>query len=253
MIVECEASPAEMAVLLGQTAEMWRALGEAAPHWSVLSWDEFAVSDVDEARFYDTALHDAAVVKAYFHRAGFDVKDIKSMLELGCGVGRMTAVLAREVAHITAVDISEPHLAYAARKLNSLDLSNVSFHRMSSIDYLDSLPPADFFYSVMVLQHNPPPVIASLLSKCLGKVVRDGFALFQIPTYKKYYNFRLRDYAPSDQMEMHPLPQATIFDILQRLGFITIEVQEDACAATPEMASHTFFARRVRSPQALAP
>jgi SAM-dependent methyltransferase len=252
MSIEFEASPAEMADLLKQTAVTWRTLGEATPHWSVLAWDEFADPNVDEVRFYDTALHDIAVVKAYFRRAGFDIKDIKSMLELGCGVGRMTAVLAREVAHITAVDISEPHLAYAQRKLKSLGLNNVSFQRMSSIDDLSSLPSTDFFYSLIVLQHNPPPVITNLLSACLNKVVQGGFALFQVPTYIKHYNFTLRDYVPSDRMEMHPLPQMIIFDMLQRLGFVLIEVQEDACACTPDMASHTFFARRIFSPNAPA-
>jgi SAM-dependent methyltransferase len=252
MSIECEASPLEMADLLQQTAATWRTLGEATPHWSVLAWDEFADSNFDEGRFYDTALHDIAVVKAYFRRAGFDIKDVKSMLELGCGVGRMTAKLAAEVAQITAVDISEPHLECARRKLNSLGLHNVSFQRLSSIDDLSSLPSTDFFYSLIVLQHNPPPVITSLLDECLGKVVQGGFALFQVPTYLKDYSFKLKDYVPRDGMEMHPLPQMVIFNILQSLGFSLIEVQEDVCASTPEMASHTFFARRVSSPHAPA-
>src|SRR5262245_14953003 len=71
MSIECEALPSEMADLLKQTAVTWRALGEATPHWSVLAWDEFADLNFDEGRFYDTALHDIAVVKAYFCRAGF--------------------------------------------------------------------------------------------------------------------------------------------------------------------------------------
>ena len=52
----------------------------------------------------------------------------------------------------------------------------------------------DLLYSVLVMQHNPPPVIAELLRAFLGRVNVGGFAFFQVPTYAENYEFTLDRY-----------------------------------------------------------
>src|SRR6516164_1215503 len=52
-------------------------------------------------------------------RSPLDVR----MLEIGCGVGRMTRMLARIFAHVTGVDVSEEMVRQARE--NTSDLTNV--------------------------------------------------------------------------------------------------------------------------------
>ncbi len=53
---------------------------------------------------------------------GFDFRKVKKLLEIGCGVGAQTKILAQKNAkmHITSVDISENQIATAQRNLASL-------------------------------------------------------------------------------------------------------------------------------------
>jgi ubiquinone/menaquinone biosynthesis C-methylase UbiE len=76
------------------------------------------------------------------------------MLEIGCGVGRMTRALARIFDHVTALDVSDEMLAQ--EKKNLAGLTNVSLVLGDGI----SLAPIaseslDFAFSFIVFQHIP--------------------------------------------------------------------------------------------------
>ena len=151
-------------------------------------------------------------------------------LELGCGVGRVTGSLAKRFATVTAVDISAAHLRVAQDYLNGQRLSNVSYRHLEAIEDVSRLPDFDVFYSRIVLQHNPPPVMLRLLTDLLGKLRSGGVAFFQIPTYRSGYHFRIDDYLQQQnetQMEMHFLPQAALMEVIAQQGCRILEVRED--------------------------
>ena len=84
----------------------------------------------------------------------------------------------------------------------------------------------------MVLQHNPPPIIAILLENLLNSLAPNGVALIQIPTYKRTYSFEVDTYIESslfeeDELEMHYLPQSEVFEIIDKSDCSLIEVIED--------------------------
>jgi len=56
----------------------------------------------------------------------------KSVLDLGCGIGRMAGALAPEVGHVTGCDISEEMVRVARTRL--ADLPNAEFHQTSGLD-----------------------------------------------------------------------------------------------------------------------
>jgi ubiquinone/menaquinone biosynthesis C-methylase UbiE len=76
------------------------------------------------------------------------------VLEIGCGVGRMTRAMACLFAEVHAVDISAEMIALARRNL--LDLRNVFLYKNNGTDLLE-LPDRryDFAFSFIVFQHIP--------------------------------------------------------------------------------------------------
>jgi S-adenosylmethionine-dependent methyltransferase len=51
-----------------------------------------------------------------------------NVLEVGCGTGSTTAALALEATHVDVYDIAGPSIEAARRRLQIMNLSNVSFH-----------------------------------------------------------------------------------------------------------------------------
>src|SRR5262249_6189698 len=94
-----------------------------------------------------------------------------------------------------------------------------------------NLPRVDFIYSVIVLQHNPPPIIRFIIQGFIKALNPKGVALFQVPTYSLGYEFSWEKYASREVknrgMEMHVLPQKQVFEVIRQEGGRLIEVIED--------------------------
>ena len=103
---------------------------------------------------------------------------------------------------------------------------------------LVSLPPSDFIYSRLVLQHNPPPLMELLLRSLLRSLKEGGIAVVQLPTYIIGYEFSISDYLRDVEkggIEMHCLPQKRLFQIIYDSGCKLEELREDSDAGTPEV------------------
>ena len=84
---------------------------------------------------------------------GRDAKEL-AMLEIGCGVGRMTVHLAEIFGHVDAIDISDEMIAIARRHLGAA--ANVSLHVTSGRDLAPFGDRSfDFCFSFIVFQHIP--------------------------------------------------------------------------------------------------
>jgi SAM-dependent methyltransferase len=96
-----------------------------------------------------------------------------SMLEIGCGVGRMTRMLARIFAYVTALDISDEMAARA--RANTADLPNVTvlvgdgatLHPLASDTF-------DFVFSFIVFQHIPSLEIIASYCREAHRVLKPG-------------------------------------------------------------------------------
>jgi hypothetical protein len=94
----------------------------------------------------------------------------------------------------------------------------------------DEFAACEVFYSRIVLQHNPPPVIGLVLQKLIRALKPGGIGIFQVPTYRVAYHFNLRECLRSPQphdMEMHCFPQAELFALVTQAGACLVEVRED--------------------------
>lgn len=102
------------------------------------------------------------------------------VVEIGCGVGRLTRVIARRAAGVRALDISERMLD-RARELCS-DLDNVSWvlGDGTSLQGIEDAS-ADVCVSHVVFQHIPDPEITLGYVREIGRVLRPGgWGAFQI-------------------------------------------------------------------------
>jgi protein-L-isoaspartate O-methyltransferase len=248
--VETEASPEQLAHMFSRIQQGWEALGESDPYWSVITQPQYHQHEFKqhEEQFYSSGKYIAEIFMAALRRHQINPADLGSLLEIGCGVGRVTQYLAAHFSRVIAADISAPHLAIAREYLASLGVHHVECRHCPQADVWSQMEPVDAILSVITLQHNPPPVMRWMLSTLLSKLNPGGIAWVQIPTYRTGYLFEIERYLsapPQRQMEMHFLPQDTIFRAIYAAGCICLEVREDGMVGEEEkMLSNTFLIQK---------
>lgn len=239
--------------LVEHIAESWHELGQTEPYWSVLSAPDFKMERIGETRneFLESGRLEIERLFATLRRCGVKPVPEWEVFELGCGVGRITRWLAKEFQGIIACDISASHLDLA-RQLNAEtpDFSKIRWQQLRSPADVATLPRFDLFFSVIVLQHNPPPVIAMLLEQIAARMREGGVAYFQVPTFQRDYYFDAEQYLRSrvgtEGIEMHMLPQAEVFRIFLKHGCEPLEVYEDELSGSrATQRSNTFVFRKV--------
>ncbi|HTA30996.1 MAG TPA: glycosyltransferase, partial [Candidatus Cybelea sp.] len=96
-----------------------------------------------------------------------------TILEIGCGLGRMTKHLARHFGHVHAVDVSGEMIRQAQARLK--DLSNVSLHETNGADLaLFANEKFDFVFSFIVFQHIPEHAVVLSYIREAHRVLRPG-------------------------------------------------------------------------------
>lgn len=243
-----ESNPEESAqiALFEHIQSKWTKLGAERPYWSVLSSPVFereVTPDLEE-RFYASGAGEMQEVQSLVHRAGRSFSDFSDVVEYGCGLGRMTLQLARSFARVTGIDISTAHLDLARIAAARTNVANIDF-RTASLPDLGMTSGFDFWYSRIVLQHNPPPLIKYILQRALTMLRPAGMAIFQVPTHSVGYAFDLKRYMQSRKgagdIEMHCLPQRDVLEVVAEAGCVVCEVREDRSVDIPEYwISNTF-------------
>jgi SAM-dependent methyltransferase len=252
MRVELHDTENQRGALWRHVAEVWSSYGTTDPYWSVLTAERWRAANVARAEvleeFYDSGAGDMRRFEAWLARNGLQIDADVVCTEYGCGVGRCTVWLARRFRRVVAFDISQPHLDAARAATAARGIDNVEFVLVRGPDDLPSLNGADVFYSILVLQHNPPPITIDILDAALKGLKRGGIAFFQIPTYSCDYSFVEEEYEnftrTEKAMEMHCVPQRMIFDLAFRHGLQLVEVQPDGMiGGWGSWISNTFLLR----------
>jgi SAM-dependent methyltransferase len=131
----------------------------------------------DLERFWSDGERDLAKLLGV---VGAELKPSDRVLEIGCGVGRLTRSLSTQVASVCALDVSERMLALAHQ--HNAGLSNVEWVLGDG----STLAPVasdsvDACVSHVVFQHIPDPDVTLSYVREIGRVLRaGGWAAFQI-------------------------------------------------------------------------
>ena len=252
--VETSGNPVLLQRLFDHVNESWQHLGETDPYWSVLTSPQYRgqPSQEDIARFFATGAGDVKRLQATLARLGIALDGNGTCIEYGCGLGRVTRHLAPHFARTIGVDISAAHLKLARELADAEGIGGIEWLHLDAIDRLAALPEADFIYSMIVLQHNPPPVIEKILLAFARLLKPGGIAYFQVPTYRVDYEFRLaeylRDQVGCKQMEMHAFPQARVFEIFAEAGVVPLSVVEDGATGNRRGERSNTFVFESRRP-----
>jgi SAM-dependent methyltransferase len=151
--------------------------GEMRRFWNARARED-AFYFVDTRQRYRAPEHagfweSADVIDHLLDGLGVRLERSDVVLEIGCGIGRMTRGLAERAGSVIALDVSDEMLARAG-ELNS-DLANVRWllgdgHTLAGVD--DAT--VDACVSLVVLQHVPHPGITLAYVRELGRVLRPG-------------------------------------------------------------------------------
>jgi SAM-dependent methyltransferase len=142
-------------------------------------------SDWDLDSFFESGEDDyKRLVEPILSQFNFQITG-KSMVEVGCGAGRMTRSFAQRFAQVSAVDISSEMQEQGKKYLH--DFSNIQWiladgATLSAVDTASS----DFVFSYIVIQHLPQSSLAhGLLREFVRVLAPGGVFLFQyngVPT-----------------------------------------------------------------------
>jgi SAM-dependent methyltransferase len=159
----------------GDMGRFWDARAREDAFYFVDNTGTYRDADVD--RFWAEGRRN---LDAVLGAVGAQLRPDDVALDIGCGVGRLTRVLAERTAHVHAIDVSAEMLEQA-RELNS-HLTNVTWHHGDGT----TLHPVeggsiDAVVSHVVFQHIPDPQITLGYVTEMGRVLKPGgWAAFQI-------------------------------------------------------------------------
>ena len=139
--------------------------------------DTQAYRGTDEGRFWAEG---DRVVDVLLGMAGVELTGEEVVVDVGCGLGRLSRALSPRVAAVHAIDVSEEMLR-RARESNAA-LTNVTWHKGDGTT-LRPVPDgvADGVFSHVVFQHIPDPEITYGYVREMGRVLRPGgWAVFQV-------------------------------------------------------------------------
>jgi SAM-dependent methyltransferase len=246
--IRVEACPATTAEILAHVEKIWTAYGAEDPYYSVLTSPAYKAERITNdlaERFYESGSNTIADFKLAFERNRIEINPHWHILELGCGVGRVGEHFCHDFEYYEGIDISASHLALAHNRFTARHINNARFHLLSNA--IKSDINFDVFFSVIVLQHNPPPVMCYLLDLFFAKLKPNGFAFFQLPCHIYGYTFDADRYLAGqgkrDSMEMHVLPQKYVFELLHKHNLQPIEVCPFPVIGTIGI-SYVFFAQK---------
>jgi SAM-dependent methyltransferase len=141
-------------------------------------------------------------------------------LEIGCGVGRMTRMMARIFRSVTAVDVSTEMVERAKTNLKGLDNVSVVLGDGATLSALAEVS-FDFAFSFIVFQHIPAFEVVASYCREVYRVLRPG-GLFKFQLQGAHWS---RDEPPDtwyglsfSEEESHLLCQDTGFILEHSAG-----------------------------------
>ncbi len=242
--IQVDVSDEQRVQLMDRVRREWQRLGENDPYWSVLSEERYRAKELSEAEvleFLERGRDSAELVESFEARTRQTVSS-GLCFELGCGVGRVTCHLAERFERVIAADISPGNIALCKKNLESAGITNVDYLLVDDLADYRAQPEFDFLYSVIVLQHNTPPIQKFILDALLGKVRSGGGCLFQTPASIPGYSFDASQYLTTQDelIEMHALPMTDVLGLLHAHGLKPLQVLLDSWTGSP--GSYTYFA-----------
>jgi len=163
-------------------ADDWEELARREPYFAVLTNEGYLGVDgnsVATASFFETGEADIAALLPAIATLRNRELVLGSVLDFGCGVGRLSLPLARRATRVTGCDIAPTMLTHARVNAERAGLRNATFVQN---DELAGLPDGqfDFICSLLVFQHIPPATGYGLLRSLFRLLAPGGMAALHV-------------------------------------------------------------------------
>lgn len=156
-------------------------------------WDTAALTDYwrdyiaqgfsEEEAFRKSGEENTNWIREFINLHGVDWKD-KNVVELGCGAGRMTEFIAKDVRHVQAVDISAEMLRRLRKRLGQ-DRKIETLCIIRDYSVISDIS-VDLIISFLVFQHTPEDMVQRLFQDGNRILKPKGYYFFQIPLSKEH-------------------------------------------------------------------
>ena len=242
--VEVNVSSAVQKQLFDRIRQQWTAVGEREPYVSVLADEKYSLATIAEnmVEFRESGMIGIRQLQQLAIKNGVPVP-YGTCMELGCGVGRLTAHLARNFQRVIAFDISPANLSVCNDYMHELALTNVDRRLLTDITELETIEEFDVFISFIVIQHNPPPIQKYLLEVLLSKLRPGGLFLFQTIVNSPGYVYSAAGnflYREGLDYEMHCLPMQHVLQTINDRKLRLLDVVKEYQGGW-NVDSFTFF------------
>ena len=164
----------------------------------------------------------------------------KSIAIIGCGYGRESLKLSREVAHIYGIDVSDEILDKARKFLGEHGVTN--FTGVLHENYKQDIPTGlDLVFSIVVMQHLTRDLVLDYFSNLAGKLKPGGGFVVQFVEElfdgADELDAELKKYEPSISWTLRQLAQLSM---AAKLDFVDVHSQ----LVTPTALWHWVYFRR---------
>ena len=191
-------------------------------------WDKLAL---DDAKYYICARKDDSEEKfkqyGMDHYAEYIIEDpvvrnfipdfsVSTILEIGCGIGRMTEFMASDFKKVMAVDVSKEMIRLGKERLASI--ANIDFIETDGESFPFENDSIDFAFSFLVFQHVPSMESIRKNFKEVNRVLKSAgmfkVQLRGVPTEKGKW-FSGVDF---DISSISDLCDQTVFEVIKYAG-----------------------------------
>ena len=171
------------------TDSAWEEWAKREPYYGVLTDPQFRLSKLTETsrlRFFESGRESAADLMRQIKRHILPEFSPKTILDFGCGIGRLLIPFASLAEKVVGVDVSRTMLEQAQKNCSEHNLANVEL--VLSDDELNSVTETfEFVHSALVFQHIPVDRGRLILQRLLTRIKPGGVGAVQVLYSKSIY------------------------------------------------------------------
>lgn len=216
----------------------WEIFGKTDPLWAVLTEPDKINNQWEESAFFKTGKDEVRAVLALAQA----VKPVtfNSVLDFGCGVGRLSQAFCEYFDQVNGVDISSTMLQ-KANAFNKFANKCRYFHNTQVNLSVFQTNRFDFIYSNITLQHMPAKFALAYISEFVRVLKPNGLMVFSIPAKPPFYywlfynllsqkiiNLLVKIKGKKDGiMEMHWVKKERVIHAIEKSGGRILNIMPD--------------------------